>query len=516
MPNINIFGYKFTLSKGDEQKQEIINQQAVTPPLEEDGSLVVETGAQHVHHQIDLEGRTKDTVALIDKYRQMSHSPEVEDAVDDIVNEAFVFEDDHPAIQINLERTKFSDTIKTTIHEEFEEILRLMEFQKEGQDVFRRWYIDGRMHYHKILDTNNPKRGLLELRRLDPRQIRKIRQIRKDFAVSGNTEEEVITDINDFYMIDEIPQKGNPFIVTKDSISGTTQIAADAIAFVHCGIFDSEKKAVLSYLHKAIKPMNQLRMTEDSIVIYRISRAPERRIFYIDVGNLPKAKAEEYMRGIQSKYRNKLVYNASTGEVSDERNHLSILEDFWLPRREGGRGTEISTLQGGANLGELEDVEYFKKKLYKSLKVPISRTESQSGFNLGRAAEITRDEVKFSRYISRVRNRFSELFNDFLKTQLIAKNIITKAEWEESDHLVGYIYAKDTHFTELKNSEIMKERLDVLSQIEQYIGRFWSEHDIRKTILKQSESEQLRLDSEIKNEKETKGQGGEDEEEDDY
>ena len=516
MPNIKIFGYKFSLSKQEEQEQEIINQEAVTPPLEEDGSYVVETGAQHVHHQIDLEGRTKDTVALIDKYRAMSHSPEVEDAVDDIVNEAFVFEDDHPAIQINLERTKFSDTIKTTIHEEFEEILRLMEFQKEGQDVFRRWYIDGRMHYHKILDTNNPKRGLLELRRLDPRQVRKIREIKKDFAVSGDTEEEVITDVNDFYVIDEIPQKGNPFITTRESVNGDTQITADAVAFAHCGIFDSEKKMILSYLHKAIKPMNQLRMTEDSIVIYRISRAPERRIFYIDVGNLPKAKAEEYMRGIQSKYRNKLIYNASTGEVSDERNHLSILEDFWLPRREGGRGTEISTLQGGANLGELEDVEYFKKKLYKSLKVPISRTESQTGFNLGRAAEITRDEVKFSRYISRVRNRFSELFNDFLKTQLVAKNIITRAEWDESLHLISYLYAKDTHFTELKNSEIMKERLDVLSQIEQYIGRFWSEHDIRKTILKQSESEQSRLDSEIKKEKELKAQGGEEEEENDY
>ena len=516
MPNINIFGYKFSLSKGDEQKQEIINQQAVTPPLEEDGSLVVETGAAHVHHQIDLEGRTQDNVALIDKYRQMSHSPEVEDAVDDIVNEAFVIEDDQPAVQLNLERTKFSDSIKNIIHEEFEEILRLMAFQKEGQDLFRRWYIDGRMHYHKILDTDNPKRGLLELRRLDPRQIRKIREIKKDIAVSGSTEQEVIAEVNDFYMISESPQKGNPFITTREAISGDIQIAADAVAFIHCGIFDSEKKAILSYLHKAIKPMNQLRMTEDSIVIYRISRAPERRIFYIDVGNLPKAKAEEYMRGIQSKYRNKLVYNASTGEVSDERNHLSILEDFWLPRREGGRGTEISTLQGGANLGELEDVEYFKKKLYKSLKVPISRTESQSGFNLGRSAEITRDEVKFSRYISRVRNRFSELFNDFLKTQLIAKSIITRMEWDEAAHLVSYTYAKDTHFTELKNSEIMKERLDVLSQIEQYIGRFWSEHDIRKTILKQSESEQSRLDSEIKTEKETKAQDGEDEDEDDY
>ena len=502
MPNIKIFGYKFSLSKREEQEQAIIKQEAATPPLEEDGSLVVETGARHVLHQIDLEGRTKDTVSLIDKYRQMSHSPEVEDAIDDIINEAIVIEDDQPAVQIDLEKTKFSESIKKTIQEEFEEILRLMDFQKEGQELFRRWYIDGRMHYHKILDTDNPKKGLLELRRLDPRRIRKIREIKKK-KVPNNAglETEVIASIDDFYNVVDIPKKGNPFIVTKDAITGDTRIAADSVAFTHCGIFDSDKKMILGYLHKAIKPMNQLRMTEDSIVIYRVSRAPERRIFYIDVGNLPKAKAEEYMRNIQAKYRNKLIYNATTGEVVDERNHLSILEDFWLPRREGGRGTEISSLQGGQNLGELEDVEYFKKKLYKALKVPISRTESQSGFNLGRAAEITRDEVKFSRYISRVRNRFSELFNDFLKTQLVAKNVITRIEWEDAAHLVSYIYAKDTHFTELKNSEIMKDRLEVLSSMEQYIGRFWSEKDIRKTVLKQSESEQSRLDREIKKEK---------------
>jgi hypothetical protein len=378
------------------------------------------------------------------------------------------------------------------MRESFAEVLKLLSFDIKGHDIFRRWYVDGRVYYHKIIDKDSPRLGITELRYIDPRKIKKIREVRKQ-RVDGVPGSFSFSDkFQEYFMYNE---KGiHP---TAASNVGGLKIATDAIAYCPSGLIDQTHNLVLSYLHKAIKPVNQLRMIEDAVVIYRIARAPERRIFYIDVGNLPKIKAEQYLRDVMARYRNKLVYDASTGEIRDDRNYMSMLEDFWLPRREGGRGTEITTLPGGQNLGEIQDIEYFQRKLYRSLNVPISRLESGSGFNLGRAAEISRDEVKFTKFVGRLRKKFCMLFHDLLKTQLVLKGVIAPEEWDNMQNDITYTYLQDGYFAELKHSEMMRERVNLARDLEQYVGKYYSHQYVRSKILKQNELEQKQIDSEI-------------------
>jgi len=415
-------------------------------------------------------------------------------AIEDIVNEAIVANETKDSVRLNLDTLPYSKEIRRKIEDEFDEVLKLLTFSTKGHDIFRRWYVDGRIYYQKIIDRNSPKKGITELKYIDPRKIKKIREVRKKRPENaGPNMLSVVDEYVEYYMFNE---KG----VAGQTTGGGIKIAPDTIAFVPSGLIDQNKNIVLSYLHKAIKPVNQLRMIEDAAVIYRIARAPERRIFKIDVGNLPKVKAEQYLRDVMARYRNKLVYDAATGEVRDDRNYMSMLEDFWLPSREGGRGTDISTLPGGANLGEITDIEYFQKKLYRSLNVPVSRLESAQGFSLGRSSEITRDELKFTKFVQRLRKKFTELFNDLLRTQLILKGIINEDDWYTvRDHMV-YDYLQDGHFAELKDTELLRERLQLASEMRDYIGKFFSVEFVRKNVLKQSDREIEDMDNQIKNE----------------
>ena len=435
-------------------------------------------------------------VDLIGRYREMSLHPEADAAINDIVNEAIAGDlDDHP-VDIELSNLKVSDSVKTRIREEFENILSLLDFDRKAYDIFRRWYIDGRLFYHKMINPDNPKAGITELRHIDPRKIKKVIEYDKpkDRVSPADPQVNVL-----------IPKAVEYYIYSPKGLRGYEnngiKIAPDAICFAHSGQLDMQRNYVLSHLHKAIKALNQLRMIEDSLVIYRLSRAPERRIFYIDVGNLPKQKAEQYLREVMSRYRNKLVYNADTGEIRDDKKFMSMLEDFWLPRREGGRGTEISTLPGGQNLGELEDVKYFQKKLYRALNVPESRIEAaESSFNLGRSAEITRDEVKFQKFITRLRKRFSDMFNDLLKTQLVLKGIIQLEEWEDIKEHIQYDFIADNYFSELKEKEILNERLALLQQMDPLAGRYFSLDYLRRQVLKQTDEEIKEIDAQMKQE----------------
>jgi hypothetical protein len=423
--------------------------------------------------------------------------PECDLAIEDIVSEAIVSNETQQSVQLDLSHINYNDSIKRAIRESFDEILDLLRFDTKGHDIFRRWYVDGRVFYHKIIDKDSPRKGITELRYIDPRKIKKVREVRKN-RVDGMPGSFAMTNkYQEFYLFNE---KGiHP---TATSNAGGLQIATDAIAYCPSGLIDTSKNIVLSYLHKAIKPVNQLRMIEDAVVIYRIARAPERRIFYIDVGNLPKIKAEQYLRDVMARYRNKLVYDASTGEIRDDRNYMSMLEDFWLPRREGGRGTEITTLPGGQNLGEIADIEYFQRKLYRSLNVPISRLESGSGFNLGRAAEISRDEVKFTKFVGRLRKKFTMLFHDLLKTQLILKGVIAPEDWDQMKEKIYFNFLQDGYFAELKNSEMMRERVGLARDLEQYVGKYFSHKYIRTKILKQNEKEVDDINNEISAENE--------------
>ena len=433
----------------------------------------------------------------------MALFPECELAVDDIVNEAVVADREESAVSINLENINLSLDIKQKIVDNFHEIVDLLQFNQTGYDTFKKWYVDGRLYYHIIIDPNNPKRGILELRPIDALKIKKVRQVipPKSFELDKNPNPK----IEEYFAFNEGGISG-------DKGGNIIRIAPDSIAYCHSGLLSDDRKLVLSYLHKAIKPLNQLRMIEDAVVIYRISRAPERRIFYIDVGNLPKIKAEQYLRDIMTRYKNKMVYDASTGELRDDRKHMSMLEDYWLPRREGGRGTEISTLPGGENLGELEDVIYFQRKLYKSLNVPSSRLEQDSGFVLGRAQEISRDEVKFTRFIERLRNRFNHLFNTCLEKQLILKGILTLNDWRNVQQKIHYEWQTDSQFAELKEAEMLQERLNLLQSMnfaDEIVGNFYSKEYVRKRILKQTQEEIDEIDRQIAAEG-----GGEEEEED--
>ena len=463
---------------------------------ESDDAATPVAGGGYFGTAIDLDGSYKDESDLIRRYREMSIHPECDRAVDDVVNEAIAGDRDDSPVDVDLANLDVSAGIRKKIRDEFHNVLRLLDFDKKAYDIFRRWYIDGKLYYHKVIDIKNPRRGITELRYIDPRKIRKVIEFeaKKDRQFVDPRTMESLT----------APRSAEYYVYNQKGLRGleTTgiKIASDAIAFCHSGLKDMNKNVIMSHLHKAIKALNQLRMIEDSLVIYRLSRAPERRIFYIDVGNLPKQKAEQYLREVMSRYRNKLVYNADTGEIRDDRKFMSMLEDFWLPRREGGRGTEITTLPGGQNLGELEDVKYFQKKLYRALNVPESRLESDSTFNLGRAAEITRDEVKFQKFVTRLRKKFSELFHDLLKTQLVLKGIISIEEWDDMSEHIQYDFIADNYFSELKDQEILNERLNLVTTMDPFAGRYFSLDYIRRKVLRQSDAEIKEIDKQMEKE----------------
>jgi len=474
---LELFGFRIG-RKEEEQKLKDENLKSFVPPSLDDGAVEIAAGGAYGTY-VDLEGSAKSEAELVTRYREMSLQPECDSAIDDVVNEAIVYNEKEPAISIVLDDLKgVGAGIKKKIHEEFDNILRMLNFTTNSYDTFRKWYIDGRLYYHLVIDESNPRAGIQELRYIDPRKIRKVKQPIKKKDEKTNT----------------ILTKGylEYYIFHPRGINRSNQglkISKDSICYCHSGLLDQRMLLVLGHLHKAIKPLNQLRMLEDASVIYRLARAPERRIFYIDVGNLPKIKAEQYLRDMMVKHKNKLVYDASTGEVRDDRKFMTMLEDFWLPRREGGKGTEITSLPGGQNLGEMEDIEYFKRKLYKALNVPVSRMEAENNFNLGRASEITRDELKFTKFISRLRNKFTTLFDQLLETQLILTGVTTRAEFREMREHIHYDFLEDNHFSELKNAEIMGDRLRLLGEVDSFVGRYFSQEYVKKYILHMNEDD---------------------------
>ena len=486
-----LFG--FTIQKAIKDKG---GERTFSTPTPDDGTIDV-AGGGFFGQILDTDGRERSDIDLIRRYRDIAQQAECDTAVEDIVNEGIVSNQNDQSVEISLDRLRYPDKIKRKIRAEFDEVLRLLHFEQRGHDVFRRWYVDGRVFYHKVIDTKNPRKGITELRYIDPTKIRKVREVKKE--LDNKTGVEMTEKINEYFIYNE---KGlSPLGV--GSAGQGVRIAADSITYIPSGLIDGNSGRVLSYLHKAIKPVNQLRMIEDALVIYRISRAPERRIFYIDVGNLPKIKAEQYLKDVMNRYRNKLVYDATTGEIRDDRNHMSMLEDFWLPRREGGRGTEITTLPGGSNLGEIDDITYFQRKLYRSLNVPISRLESESGFSLGRSTEITRDELKFTKFVQRIRKKFSPLFTDILKTQLLLKGVIAPEDWPNIQEHIQYDFLADGHFAELKDAELLENRLNQLQTVEAYIGTFFSKEYVLKKVLRMNDSEIQEMRDQIKKEADT-------------
>lgn len=482
----NLFGYSIERAKKVPKGPSFVQKD------NQDGATPIVAGG-YFGQYVDIDGTVKNEWELITRYRDMAVQPEVDEAVDDIVNESICGGLDDVPVSIELSNLNASDKIKKLIREEFQHVLELLDFENRAYDLFRRWYIDGRLFFHKVIDPSKPGEGVIELRYIDPRKIRKVIEIDNKPNIPSVDPSEVFTQKTVEYYI--YNTKG-----VRGSDSSGIKIAPDAICYVPSGILELNKNMVISHLHKAIKSVNQLRMIEDSLVIYRLSRAPERRIFYIDVGNLPKIKAEQYLRDVMSRYRNKLVYDASTGEIRDDRKFMSMLEDFWLPRREGGRGTEISTLPGGQNLGELEDIKYFQRKLYKSLNVPDSRLESEQTFNIGRSAEISRDEIKFQKFINRLRKKFSELFHDILRTQLLLKGIISVEDWETIKNHIQYDFIADNYFNELKESEIMNDRLALLGAMDPYVGRYFSMEYIKRQVLRQTDTEIEEIEEQIEKE----------------
>ena len=485
----------FTVSRNKSEEEQSV-QPSFTPPANEDGALTISSAAYYGTY-VDLDGTAKNEVELISRYREMAMQPEIESAVDDIVNEAICNDDDGNVIELVLDDLDQPSKIKNAIKAEFQTILRLMNYKKMSQDIFRRYYVDGRLYYHVIINREAPQEGIKELRYIDPRRLRKVREMKKQ--KDERTGAEIMKVVNEYYIYNDKVVTGS----TSNFGPVGVRITTDSIVSIVSGLMDSRRAVVLSYLHKAIKPLNQLRMIEDATVIYRISRAPERRIFYIDVGNLPKLKAEQYLRDIMVKYKNKLVYDAQTGEVRDDRKFMSMMEDFWLPRREGGKGTEITTLPGGQNLGELEDVKYFEKKLYKALNVPVSRLNPEnSGFSIGRVAEVTRDELKFNKFVERLRSKFSEVFDHALRVQCVLKGICTDEEWTMFKEHIHYDFIKDNNFTELKDAELMKERLTLLASIDPYTGRYFSQAWIQRNVLRMNDDQIDEMTNEMNDEKE--------------
>jgi len=480
-----LFGFSF------KRREEQLKKSAPSPvaPTNEDGATSFIAGGYHGTY-VDLDGNFKTEYDMVVKYRMMAMHPEVDSAIEDIIQEAIVTDQNDSPVQIDLANLDVSDSVKEMIRTEFDYIKNLIGFDTKAHEMFRRWYIDGRLYYHKVIDLQRPQDGILELRYVDPQKIKKVRQINKIPKTADQFQSLDYGKVDEYFIY-------NPKGLRNTSANSGIKIAKDAITYVTSGILDTNKNIVLSYLHKAIKVLNQLMMIEDSLVIYRISRAPERRIFYIDVGNLPKVKAEQYLREVMSRYRNKLVYDANTGEIRDDRKYMSMLEDFWLPRREGGRGTEITTLPGGQNLGELTDIQYFQTKLYKALNVPAGRLDSESTFNIGRSSEIMRDELKFTKFVGKLRKKFSEMFQDILKTQLILKGVITPEDWDEMKEHIQYDYLYDNHFTELKNIEMLNEKINLITAMEPFMGRYFSTEYVRTQILGQSEVEKRELDDQM-------------------
>lgn len=500
---IKLFG--FSIGRKDVVQQEKPEQSSFALPMEamDDGAVTITQNA-YFGTYVDLEGASRNELELITRYREMSNHSELEMAIDEIVNEAITHAEDGRVVDINMDNLDQPDSIKKKITEEFENVLRMLNFSNLADDLFKRWYIDGRIYFHVIVNDKTPKEGIKELRYIDPRKIRKVREVQKER--DPKTGASVIKSIAEYYVYNE---RGTSTQTYTAGVNPGLRIAPDSVINVNSGLMDAKNTFVISYLHKAIKPLNQLRMIEDAVVIYRLSRAPERRIFYIDVGNLPKGKAEQYLRDVMIKYRNKMVYDASTGELRDDRKHLSMLEDFWLPRREGGKGTEITTLPAGQNLGELEDVKYFQRKLLNSLNVPISRLEPQQGgmIGLGRVSEVTRDEVKFSKFVNRLRNKFSQIFDRALKVQLTLKGICTAEEWEQFKEDVYYRYRKDNNFVEMHDAELLRERLGLLGTVDPFVGRYYSAEWVRRNVLRMSDDEIEQMKKEI-DEEEKNGTGG--------
>ena len=504
---MELFGFEITRKKDELRATEVKNAKSFVPPVDDDGTPVIQQQAGYISGgaygaYVDMEGGIKNEAELIRRYRETSLVPECDSAIEDIVNECITSDISDRIVALDLRDVKLSDSIKKKIQDEFAHILSLMKFNQNSHEIFRKWYVDGRIYFHKVVDSKRPKLGIVDLRNIDPLKIKKVRNVEK--GKDPKTKIERVEKVEEFYMFND---KG--FDKTSATEGATVKIAPEAVSYTTSGLLDYSRNVVIGYLHKALKTANQLAMMEDALVIYRISRAPERRIFYIDVGNLPKAKAEQYLADVMHKYRNKLVYNAETGEIKDDRKHMSMLEDFWLPRREGGRGTEITTLPGGQNLADIDDIEYFKKKLYQSLNVPATRLEADNGFNMGRASEISRDELKFNKFTNRLQKKFARVFTDILKTHLVLKEIVSGEEFDKFKDFLQYEFATDNHFTELKEAEILRERLDTLGGIADYIGKYYSNEYVRKYVLRQSEEDIKIIDQQIQDEGGNE-EGGED------
>ena len=485
---IELFGFR--VGRDDESAEKLAVQvPSFAPPPNLDGAMEVAPGGAYGTY-VDLEGTAKNEAELVTRYREMSLYPECESAIDDVVNEAIISNEHDDPVSLNLDKLEQPESVKKRIHEEFDEVIKLLDFNNMAYEIFRRWYVDGRLFYHIMIDTKQPRKGIQELRYIDPRRIRKIRQPIKRTPVVGQNSKLIVPAYEEYFLF-------NPAGLSSGTLTQGVKISKDAISYSHSGLLDARNRMVLSHLHKAIKPLNQLRMLEDAVVIYRLARAPERRIFYIDVGNLPKAKAEQYVRDMMVRHKNRLVYDANNGEIKDARKFMTMLEDYWLPRREGGRGTEITTLPGGENLGQMDDVDYFRKKLYKSLSVPISRLEPDGQFSLGRQGEITRDEVKYAKFIERLRDRFTHLFDNLLEIQLLLKGVMTREEWKEMKNDIKYDFQRDNYYAEIKEQDMMNNRLAVLGLVDAYVGKYYSVEWIRKNVLRQTEDEMKEMDKQM-------------------
>ena len=494
MAGIRLFGWKIERDEAEDR----IPQSPITPNLE-DGAINIQTG-MHYGIYVDLDGTYRTEVDLISKYRTMAMQPEMENAIDDIINEAIIHDEHKRSVNIELDELEQPDNIKKIIRDEFDTVLRLLNFQNFGSEIFRRWYVDGKIYYNVVINDENPRDGIQSLIYVDPRRIRKVRNITKEKNAQGV---EVITKIDTFYIYNEKTVNNNvqsPQIL--GSFAGGVKLSEDSVVQVTSGLFDPSKSTVLSYLHKAIRPMNQLRFVEDATVIYRVSRAPERRVFYVNVGKMPKMKAEQYLKDIMTKYRNKLSYDASTGEVRDATRHLSMLEDFWMPRNDDNKTTEITTLPAGQNLGQMEDVLYFEKKLYRALGVPISRLEPAQGFSLGRSSEITRDELKFDKFIDKLRSKFSQLFDELLCRQLVLKGVCTLEEWNDFKEFIKYNYIKDNNFAELKDAELLTNRINLLNMVDPYVGRYYSKRWVQENVLQLDEDDIEKMEEQMDEEAE--------------
>jgi hypothetical protein len=481
---MNFFGFEI---KRKDQESKVMS---VVAPNADDGASMISTGASYYGYALNMDTIAGNENDLIKRYREIAQIPEVDSAIEDIINEAIVSDDDSPAVQLNLDELKVSEKVKKRIIEEFDNVLNVFKFDKRGHDFFRSWYVDGRIYFQVLVDEKNVADGIQELRFVDPIKIKKVKELVKQ--KDPQTGVEVVKEVKEYFVYNE---KG----ITNTTNQGV-RLSKDSVLYCPSGVTDYTQNLVLGHLHKAIKVSNQLKMVEDAVVIYRLARAPERRVFYIDVGNLPKIKAEQYIRDIMNKYRNKLTYDVNTGEMKDDRKHLSMLEDFWMPRREGGKGTEITTLQGGQNLGQIEDVEYFKGKLYQALNVPVSRLQPQQGFSLGRSSEITREEIKFAKFILRLRQKFGDVLSEALRIQLILKKVITPEEWDDLVLNIRFEFMKDNYFSELKENEILTQRVQMAQLMEPYVGKYYSMQYVRRNILKQNDKEIDEIDKEIKEE----------------